>query len=255
MRLRLPMLIVPVFLAVSLASSLVSRAAAPTTVPATTRPALHFLAPASVDVARLLPMPPRPDTDEARCELRVVRQLSETRKPAEVERAVAEAKLGMSAFAPVVGPWFTPERLPLVDELLKLAQADSKYFSATGKAYFSRKRPPDEVRVKPADNDKDERSYPSGHATRGILMAWIIAELDPDHRDALMDRAREIGWDRVIAGVHYPSDIVAGRVLGQALAQEMDANPEFQRELAAAKAEFAIVKRRSTESALSTTPR
>jgi acid phosphatase (class A) len=156
----------------------------------------------------------------------------------------------MSSFTPVVGPWFTPERLPLVDRLLGFASADSKYFSAVGKAHFARKRPPDEVRIKLADNDKDERSYPSGHSTRGVLMALIIAELDPEHRDALMDRAREIGWDRVVIGVHYPSDIVAGRVLGQALAQEMVANPEFQRELATARVEFTVVKARAAGTAL-----
>ena len=55
-------LVVSLFIAGSLASSLISRVGVPATAPATTRPALHFLTPMSVDVTRLLPMPPKPDT-------------------------------------------------------------------------------------------------------------------------------------------------------------------------------------------------
>jgi acid phosphatase (class A) len=53
-----------------------------------------------------------------------------------------------------------------------------------------------------------------------------------------LKRGQEIGWDRVIAGVHFPSDVYAGRVLGQTLAQAMLKSPDFQRRLTQAKAEF-----------------
>src|SRR5208283_3499611 len=85
-------------------------------------------------------------------------------------------------------------------------------------------------------------AYPSGHATRGILFARILAQIAPDSRVELMERGREIGWDRVIAGVHRPSDIVAGRTLGEAIANALLDSKGFQEELAAAKAEFEEVK-------------
>ena len=53
-----------------------------------------------------------------------------------------------------------------------------------------------------------------------------------------MERGREIGWDRVIAGLHHPSDIVAGRVLGQALAEAVLADPKFHDDFAAMKKEL-----------------
>jgi len=43
----------------------------------------------------------------------------------------------------------------------------------------------------------------------------------------------------VLGGVHYPSDVAAGRILGNAIADKMLANPEFQAALAKAKAECA----------------
>jgi acid phosphatase (class A) len=66
----------------------------------------------------------------------------------------------------------------------------------------------------------------------------ILAEIAPERRAALIQRGREIGWDRVIAGAHYYSDVVAGRVFGQALWESLRASPQFQQELAKAKAEF-----------------
>jgi acid phosphatase (class A) len=203
---------------------------------------LHYLAPKSVDFVKLLPAPPKPETDEAKQEMEVVLRVQERRTPAEVARAESEAKLTMSAFTPVVGKWFTAENLPLTAKLIKAAEADSKSFSAAAKDHFGRMRPPNDARVKPTIHGEDEPSYPSGHATRGMLFGLILAELDPEQRDALMDRAREIGWDRVIAGVHFPSDLVAGRVLGQAIFQGMSSNPGFQKDLEAAKAEFIAAK-------------
>jgi acid phosphatase (class A) len=50
----------------------------------------------------------------------------------------------------------------------------------------------------------------------------------PDHKDALMARAKLIGDDRVVAGQHFPSDVAAGRVLAQAIFDKMSKNPEFQ---------------------------
>ena len=198
----------------------------------------HFLTPTSVDFVKLLPAPPKPDSDEAKQEMDVVLRVQEKRTEAEVARAESEAKLKMTAFAAVIGPWFTAENLPLTAKLINGAEADSKVFSAAAKEKFGRPRPPIDERVKPTIQGEDEPSYPSGHATRGMLFGSILCELDPEQKDALMDRAKEIGWDRVIAGVHYPSDIIAGRVLGQALFQAMSANTAFQQELAAAKVKF-----------------
>ena len=53
-----------------------------------------------------------------------------------------------------------------------------------------------------------------------------------------MERGREIGWDRVIGGVHHPSDITAGRVLGLAVARALLRNPDFQTDLEEVKEEY-----------------
>jgi hypothetical protein len=73
--------------------------------------------------------------------------------------------------------------------------------------------------------------YPSGHATRGWLYALLLERLFPEKREAILEKGREIGWDRVRLGMHFPSDVWAGQVLGQAIWQELMANPTFMKDL------------------------
>lgn len=61
-------------------------------------------------------------------------------------------------------------------------------------------------------------SYPSAHAVLGCFFACIIAQYDPADRDALEATGKLIGTDRVLGGVHYPSDVDAGQRLGHVYA-------------------------------------
>lgn len=59
-------------------------------------------------------------------------------------------------------------------------------------------------------------SFPSGHTTTayeaGITLATLLPELAPE----LLARASEGGNDRIVLGVHYPLDIMGGRIDGEA---------------------------------------
>ena len=67
-------------------------------------------------------------------------------------------------------------------------------------------------------------SLPSGHATIAKLNADLLSALlysgqaDP-RRDQLEALARRIAYNRVVAGVHFPMDSLAGHCLGECLAQ------------------------------------
>jgi membrane-associated phospholipid phosphatase len=58
-------------------------------------------------------------------------------------------------------------------------------------------------------------SFPSGHTTTayqaGITLATILPELAPE----ILTRASEAGNDRIVLGVHYPLDIMGGRIDGE----------------------------------------
>ena len=61
-------------------------------------------------------------------------------------------------------------------------------------------------------------SYPSVHAVLGCFFACIIAQYDPADKPALEATGQLIGTDRVLGGVHYPSDVDAGQRLGHVYA-------------------------------------
>ena len=199
-----------------------------------------FVKPADLDVAAMLPPPPALASDEANRELETVLKLQSARTPAEVNRAKSEAKLTPAAFTSVLGDNFTAANLPTLFALLTDAAADSKILSDGAKTQFNRKRPQFvDPHVTPAIEGETDASYPSGHATRGMLWACILSDIAPDKKDALMVRGEEIGWDRIIAGVHFPSDVYAGRIVGKSVANALGKNADFQGRLAKAKAEYA----------------
>jgi acid phosphatase (class A) len=113
----------------------------------------------------------------------------------------------------------------------------------TVKDHWKRRRPYQvDERLAVVSPEKDY-GYPSAHSTRGTLQALLLAELFPEHKEAILEIGRELGWDRVLLGKHFPTDIYAGRVLGQALGRELLASPAFQRDLAEARMEVQAAQR------------
>ncbi len=75
-----------------------------------------------------------------------------------------------------------------------------------------------------------------------MVLALVLADFFPDKHDAIIAKARSIGWHRVEIARHYPTDIYAGRVLAQAIVREMKNSPDFQKDFAEAKAEITMAK-------------
>ena len=61
-------------------------------------------------------------------------------------------------------------------------------------------------------------SYPSGHSCVSASATRVLARFFPDQTASLADQVAEAGRSRVVGGIHYPSDIVAGQALGRAVA-------------------------------------
>jgi acid phosphatase (class A) len=130
------------------------------------------------------------------------------------------------------------------DELFRKLEQEARYFGARGRTHFGRKRPQAlDARIKPVFDGLSDPCYPSGNSTPGMLYAILLAELAPAQREAILERGREIGWNRVIAGVHYPSDVTAGRVLAVALARALLTSPTFQEEFSKVREELDAVRR------------
>jgi acid phosphatase (class A) len=205
-----------------------------------------YLAKGRPDAITLLAPPPVAGSAEDTADLETAFQAYRTATPAERAQGIDEIKLTIFHFAPAIGPWFTPGRFPRTEALFKEVEAEAKAVTSRGKKHWQRLRPyhTDPARFPNAieHEERTDYSYPSGHSTRATVFALLLAEFFPDKRDALLAISRDIGWRRVEGGVHYPTDIYAGRVLGQAIVRELLANPAFQNDLAEAKAELAVAR-------------
>jgi undecaprenyl-diphosphatase len=61
-------------------------------------------------------------------------------------------------------------------------------------------------------------SFPAGHAATAFAGAVVLAYVAPRAMPLLLVLAGLIGFSRVYVGVHYPTDVLAGAILGAAVA-------------------------------------
>jgi len=201
----------------------------------------HFIADGAPDIRTLITPPPAADSLVTRAELDVVLQFQDLRTPALAKRAQEiENETLFSFAADVAGPWFTAEKLPKTAALFAAVREDFIAVNRASKALWPRKRPPfADSRVKPCVEFSDSGAYPSGHGIQSALWAVLLADLLPERADGFQQRALETRRMKLFTGVHYPSDLEAGRILGDALAREMLKSPALQAALADARAEIA----------------
>lgn len=57
-------------------------------------------------------------------------------------------------------------------------------------------------------------SFPSGHACYSFMMATLLATWFPRYRFLFFIIAGFIGWTRIYLGLHYPTDVIMGGLLG-----------------------------------------
>ena len=57
-------------------------------------------------------------------------------------------------------------------------------------------------------------SFPSAHAAFSFMMATLLAGWFPRYRILFYIAAGFIGWTRIYLGLHYPTDVIAGALLG-----------------------------------------
>jgi acid phosphatase (class A) len=207
--------------------------------------ALSLALPVAADEARLdlvtaLPPPPMPGSVAEQHELQIVLDVQAKRTPQDEAAARADTEHSVFRFADVFGNGFQAQALPhtaaFFDRLAKYDKAAIKPV----KDYWRHPRPPVlSTQVKPLAQEKaDDWGYPSGHATLGYSEAVLLASMVPEQRAAIFARADLYAEHRVVMGVHFPSDIEAGRLAGTIIGAELLHDAEWRADYEAARAEL-----------------
>jgi len=202
--------------------------------------ALAFAAEApALDWVALVGDYPRAGSEAQVGDTAVMLWLQRTRTREDVLRAQGEVSHSHGIFSAVAGVDLDSPRLPRTRALVEAATRELVGVLSPVKHHFARPRPYDEdPRITPAVPREPSYAYPSGHAAWGMVEAGILAELAPARREAILERGRQVGYDRVLGGVHHPSDVVAGQRLGETLAGLWLKEPERRRQLEEARAEW-----------------
>jgi len=143
-------------------------------------------------------------------------------------------------FSCALGMAVSEAATPHLNMLLRRVRADASRGNDKAKQHYKRRRPylaHGEASCTPREQLKDD-SYPSGHASIGWAWALTLAEIAPHRADAVLARGLAFGQSRVVCGVHWKSDVDAGRVVGAAVVSRLHADPVFAAQLSAARKEI-----------------
>ena len=105
------------------------------------------------------------------------------------------------------------------------------------KYLFNRPRPHQVTDLEEIDNTAGKSpSYPAGHSTTGAVAAELLSEQFPEHAEEFRVIGTEVGYNRVIAGLHYMSDHLAGLTLASQIVplvidMKITKSDEFMNEL------------------------
>lgn len=220
----------------------------------TTNPSFYFLEESEiVNSTELLPPPPDVNdirflNDKAQYEWGLLQ-----RNTPRGEQAVKDADIisgdGLSAaFSDAFGIKISKDKTPEIYKLISNMIGDAADMSTReAKKHYMRVRPFMLFEKPTCTPDQDELlakdgSYPSGHTALGWATALVLAEINGENKNEILERGYEIGQSRVICGCHYQSDVDAGRIVGSAAVASLHANEGFKKQLEKAKKEFSNLK-------------
>jgi len=196
---------------------------------------------AAFEPALFLPPPP-PDeavTQGELKELHVIANATDDARKAAAARDARDERPDM--FNDALG--FDIATATQTQKLLRMVADEEEVDTKVAKSYFHRQRPYAADRslstCEPVKPGGAPTSYPSGHATLAFSMGVVLAHVMPQKAQAILERSHEYAENRLICGVHYRSDVVAGQQFGTVLALRLMENPQFQAQMTLATAEMA----------------
>ena len=200
----------------------------------------------------ILPQPPVEGSAEWTLDMELAQEYLDMEDEGRKELASADAELDFpeatEAFNRVLTLDITEETTPMVYLILRRSLTDAALSTYQAKNHYKRPRPfmvnggptctPDVEEYL-----REDGSYPSGHTAIGWTWALILAELFPEQADIILVRGQEFGISRNVCNVHWHSDVVAGRMIGDAVMARLHTNNDFLMDMITAKAEIQKIRK------------
>jgi acid phosphatase (class A) len=189
--------------------------------------------PSGESLLAIVPAPPQPGSPADKADLDAVMGLQATASKRALAHAQETVCFTVFTFSEVRGKQFTPEAFPQTAAFFKKLGSTINPPKNWLKNHYRRGRPyvahPNLVKI--LVTPEGGYSWPSGHSLWSWVYALVLGELDPSHRSEYLGCAWRVNIDRVIGGMHYPSDTAIARSLAEALFADLMEDAAFRKEL------------------------
>jgi len=176
--------------------------------------------------------PPAPGSEAQKADLAAVLDWQQKRTPQDCARSQTTADADYDFFWGDK-PLFPSPLPPEVKEFFKRLDYDAGEAINSMKNRYARLRPfkgyPDEVL--PCIKKSKGYSYPSGHASYSRIFVDVLGDIAPARREEFLRRSDEMAADRVVGGVHYPTDIAAGKAFGDDFHTRLLQSPAYLKDV------------------------
>ena len=117
----------------------------------------------------------------------------------------------------------SPARNPATYLMVRLGRRIGEHVVMCLKGYFRSPRPSQlSPAVLPMIDPPGTPTFPAGHAVQAYLISYLLAHSLPNmpsqdlagEKGALFELAHRVSQNRVVAGLHFPTDIDAGKAIG-----------------------------------------
>lgn len=196
---------------------------------------IYYLLPSQVDLSQVRPAPVAGSAAD-RGDLAAVRRWQTERTEAQCAAANAQDSATYDKFFGTISPF----AIPTPDEVRKIffkVRADTGSIVFLLKHKYERPRPfLRDPAITPCLEKESGYSYPSGHSAAARVFGLMLSDLVPANARKYMSYADQAALNRVIGGVHHPSDVETGKVLGDAIYKALKQNRNFNSDMAALRA-------------------
>lgn len=176
--------------------------------------------------------PPAPDSDAQKADLAYTLDWQKKRTEADCAKANVTAGVTYDTFWGAKSPFAVP--LPAeVNKFFDHLASDLDSAVNLMKDRYQRPRPykayPDQAQ--PCIKKSWGYSYPSGHSTFSRVFANVLSDIGPERKAEFFGVADGIALDRVIGGVHFKTDVEAGKKFGDEFHDQLLKSPAYLKDI------------------------